>query len=186
MLVDIDIESRIQPIVADVLAGYPGARREHLIAILQELQHQCGYLSPGVMIEVGRRLHLPASKVFGVATFYNQFRFEPRGRVHCQVCRGTACHIKGSGAVLDALRHTLQVEPGHTSGDGRFSLETVACTGACGLAPVVVINDTFHAGMTPDAARRLMRRYARQTESAEATGCASHADGTADDMGEES
>ncbi len=146
-----------------ILLGYPDPQREHLIPILQELQQRCGYLARDSLIAVGDHLHLPVSKVYGVATFYNQFRFEPRGKVHCQVCRGTACHVKGSAAVLGALQHALQVEPGHTTGDGRFSLETVACTGACGLAPVVVVNDQFFAGVTPDAARRLVRRYSRQS-----------------------
>ncbi len=150
------------PEVVAVLDEFPEARREHLIPILQAVQERCGFLSRDAMVEVGRRLKLPVSKVYGVATFYNQFRFQPLGKVHCQVCRGTACHVKGSAAVLDALRHTLKIEPGQTTRDGMFSIEVVACIGACGLAPVVAINGEFHAGMTPDKTRKVIQQYARQ------------------------
>ncbi len=142
-----------------VLDTYPNARREHLIPILQAVQERFGYLSRESMVEVGRRLNLPVSKVYGVATFYNQFRFQPKGQVHCQVCRGTACHVKGSAAVLEALKQTLQVEPGQTTRDGKFSIEVVACIGACGLAPVVAINGEFHAGVTPDKIRKIIKQY---------------------------
>jgi NADH-quinone oxidoreductase subunit E len=113
------------------------------------------------MIEIGSRLRLPVSKVYGVATFYNQFRFEPKGKVHCQVSRGTACHEKGSAQVLEALKHALQVEPGRTTKDGMYSLEVVACIGACGLAPVVTVNEQFHGGVTPESARKLLRNAAK-------------------------
>lgn len=145
-----------------ILARYQERRREHLIPLLQDIQEHEGYLSREAMVEVGRALGLPASKVFGVATFYNQFRFEPRGKVHCQVCRGTACHVKGSAQVLDTLERALGVTAGHTTKDGAFSLEVVACMGACGLAPVVTINDVVHASVTPDGAKRLARTAAKK------------------------
>ncbi len=145
--------------VGALLDRFPGARREDLIPILQAVQEHYGYLSRPAMLEIGRRLNLPVSKVYGVATFYNQFRFQPLGKVHCQVCRGTACHVKGSAAVLDALRQHLKIDPGQTTRDGRYSLEVVACLGACGLAPVVAINGEFHAGVAPDAVQKLLRRY---------------------------
>ena len=99
---------------------------------------------------------LPASKIYGVATFYNQFRFLPKGRYHVQVCRGTACHVKGSLAVLDAAKRELKLKPGQTSRDGRFSLEVVACMGACGLAPVICVNGEFHAKCTPKKLARVL------------------------------
>jgi NADH-quinone oxidoreductase E subunit len=145
-----------------VFDAFPDPRREHLIPILQAVQERYGYLSRDSMVEVGRRLRLPVSKVYGVATFYNQFRFQPKGRVHCQVCRGTACHVKGSAAVLDALRHSLKIEPGQTTRDGMFSIEVVACIGACGLAPVVAINGEFHAGVTPDKIRKIVKQYEKE------------------------
>jgi NADH-quinone oxidoreductase E subunit len=153
------------PELAALLDDYPNARREHLIPILQAVQGRFGFLSRDAMVAVGERLKLPVSKIYGVATFYNQFRFQPLGKVHCQVCRGTACHVKGSAKVLDALRHTLQVEPGQTTRDGKFSIEVVACIGACGLAPVVAINGEFHAGVTPDKIRKIIAQYNKQLET---------------------
>ncbi len=147
-----------------VLDRFPEARREHLIPILQAVQDEFGYLSQASMLAIGRRLNLPVSKVYGVATFYNQFRFQPRGRVHCQVCRGTACHVKGSATVLEAIRQVLKIDPGQTSRDGQFSLEVVACIGACGLAPVVTMNGEFHASVTPDSVRKLVQQYAKEAE----------------------
>ena len=145
--------------IDDILAAYPGADRDKLIPILQEVQRVQGHLSREAMMKVGRHLDLPASKVYGVATFYNQFRFQPVGRFHIQVCRGTACHVKGSAAVLDALRRYLKIDPGQTTRDGVFSLEVVACIGACGLAPVMCVNGEFHAKLTPESARTVLEGY---------------------------
>ena len=135
--------------VETILQGHPDAGRDHLIPILQEVQAADGYLSKAAIMRVGQQLQLPASKIFGVATFYNMFRFQPRGKYHVMVCRGTACHVKGSKRVLDMVTKTLKLQPGETSRDGLFSLEVVACMGACGLAPVVNINGQFYAKVTP-------------------------------------
>ncbi len=148
--------------VEEVLGEFGGAHRDQLIPILQAVQDRCGYLSREAMIRVGRHLQLPVSKIYGVATFYNQFRFQPVGRYHCQVCRGTACHVKGSAGVLDAMRQQLKIEPGQTTRDGLFSLEVVACIGACGLAPVISVSGEFHAAQTPESVRRLVARYAKE------------------------
>lgn len=147
LTVDEANETRID----EVLAHWPGAQRDALIPILQEVQEQCGYLPREAMLRISRHLDVPASKVFGVATFYNQFRFQAPGRHRIQVCRGTACHVKGSATVLEALCRHLKVQPGQTTKDGMFSLEVVACIGACGLAPVIASDGEFHAGVTPDA-----------------------------------
>ena len=125
-----------------ILAKYPHAERDALIPLLQDVQRRHGYLSRDAVVRIGQHLGLPASKIYGVATFYNQFRFQPQGKYHVQVCRGTACHVRGSGCVLDAIRRELKIEPGQTSRDGTFSLEVVACIGACGLAPVICVNDS--------------------------------------------
>ena len=151
--------------VSAVLDTFSDARREQLIPILQAVQERSGYLSRDAMIAVGKRLKLPVSKVYGVATFYNQFRFQPKGKVHCQVCRGTACHVKGSGAVLEALKQTLKIDAGQTSRDGMFSIEVVACIGACGLAPVVAINGEFYGGVTPDSIRKIIKQHSKGLES---------------------
>ncbi len=145
--------------VQEVLDRHPGAGRESLIPILQAVQQGEGYLSRDSVIAIAQHLKLPASKIYGVATFYNQFRFTPQGEFHIQVCRGTACHVKGSGAVLEAIRRHLSIEPDETTRDGLFSLEVVACIGACGLAPVICINGNFHASVSPDDVSDILESY---------------------------
>lgn len=152
--------------VAEILAAHPDSSREHLIPLLQEVQEVQGYVSREAVALLGAHLGLPASRVYGVATFYNQFRFQPLGRYHVQVCRGTACHVKGSQGVFAAIKRYLQVEAGQTSRDGVFSLEVVACLGACGLAPLICVNGQFHGGIDSDAAVRILRRCRREAETA--------------------
>ncbi|MCX6842041.1 MAG: NAD(P)H-dependent oxidoreductase subunit E [candidate division WOR-3 bacterium] len=135
--------------VEKVMQRYPKAGRDSLIPILQAVQEEQGFLSEDAVVSIGRHLRIPASKVFGVATFYNQFRFQPKGKYHVMVCRGTACHVKGSLKGLEMAKKVLKLEPGKTSRDKLFSLEVVACMGACGLAPVVNINGQFYAKVTP-------------------------------------
>lgn len=135
---------------------YQGAQRDALIPMLQEIQQAQGYLSEESIRDVGRLLKLPLSKIYGVASFYNQFRFAPIGKYHLLICRGTACHVKGSVALLHALQHELKIEPGQTTRDGLFTLDVVACIGACGLAPVVCVNGEFHAKMTPEKVAALI------------------------------
>ncbi len=144
--------------LTSVFEKYPKARREHLIPILQQVQEKIGFLSKEAMEQVGNQLDLPVSKVYGVATFYNQFRFQPQGKVHCQVCRGTACHVKGSDRLLSSITHNMKVEPGKTTKDGSFSLEVVACIGACGLAPVVTLNGEFIGSATADRVCKTAKR----------------------------
>jgi NADH-quinone oxidoreductase subunit E len=137
------------PAIEPILEQYKGAARDALIPILQRVQEQEGYLSRESIRLIGERLRLPTSKIYGVATFYNQFRFQPKGKFHVMLCRGTACHVKGSKKLLDAAIKLLKLEPGQTSRDRMFSLEVVACMGACGLAPVININGEFYAKATP-------------------------------------
>ena len=152
------ITADLDPIVSQ----YPAGRREALIPLLQAVQEAHGYLSRDAVVRIGQHLRLPASKVYGVATFYNQFRFQPLGRYHIQVCRGTACHVKSSLQTLTAIQRTLQVKPGQTTRDGVFSLEVVACLGACGLAPLMAVNGEFHAGATSERASKILRTLKRE------------------------
>ncbi len=142
-----------------ILEGFPRARRDALIPLLQEVQRAEGYISREAIERIGQHLELPASKIYGVATFYNQFRFERLGRYHIQVCRGTACHVKGSLAVMESLCKLLKVSPGQTTRDGLFSVEVVACIGACGLAPVISVNGEFHAGVTTKQLPKILAIY---------------------------
>lgn len=153
----------------DILARHQGAGRDALIPILQEVQEKYGHLSREAVLSIGRHLGMPASKVYGVATFYNQFRFQAPGKFHIQICRGTACHVKGSRDLLNALTRELNVAPGQTTRDGLFSLEVVACIGACGLAPVIAVNGEFHAKVQVNQVKRIINSYraaAKKTEAA--------------------
>lgn len=143
----------------EILLSHAGAGKESLIPILQEIQSQTGYLSEEAIVKVGKHLKVPTSRIYGVATFYNQFRFEPTGRYHIQVCRGTACHVLGSATVLECLEKELKISAGQTTRDGLFSIEVVACIGACGLAPVICINGTFHAKVTVDSLKKIIHEY---------------------------
>jgi NADH-quinone oxidoreductase E subunit len=142
--------------INEILAKHPSAKRDALIPLLQEVQEAEGYLSREAILRVGKHLGLPASKIYGVATFYNQFRFQPKGKYHFMVCRGTACHVKGSAKGLDTAMKGLGLKPGQTSRDRLFSLEVVACMGACGLAPVVNVNGEFYAKVTPKKLARII------------------------------
>lgn len=149
---------------------YNGAKRDALIPILQDLQMYEGYLAENTLKEVSQMLGLPMSKIYGVASFYNQFRFQPVGKYHLLVCRGTACHVKGSAKILRAVQNELKVEPGQTTRDGLFTLDTVACIGACGLAPVLCINGEFHAKMTPEKAVELLTTIRRNNDKQKQAG----------------
>jgi len=124
-------------------------RPRHLIDILQGIQSREGYLSNEAMLEVAKFLNMSSATVWGVATFYNQFRFTPPGRKPVRVCMGTACHLSGGQLVLDAVARELKIEVGGTTGDREFSLERVACIGCCALAPVVTIVADVYPRMTP-------------------------------------
>ncbi len=151
--------------IEEILSRYPDARRDSLIPILQAIQEKVGYLSKDAVVYVSRHLNLPASKIYGVATFYNQFRFQKQGQYHIQVCRGTACHVKGSAALLETLKRELEVEPGQTTRDGQFSLEVVACIGACGLAPVISVNGEFYGGVVPEKVKGILDSYRKRVDS---------------------
>ena len=150
--------------VDSILKKHPRAGRDALIPILQEVQENQGYLSREAVVRIGKHLNLPTTKIYGVATFYNQFRFQPKGKYHFTVCRGTACHVKGSNRVLEMAQKLLKLKPGQTSRDRLFSLETVACMGACGLSPVMNLNGEFYAKVTPQKLVKIIQEC-REMES---------------------
>ena len=150
-----DMETTIDKI----LANYSDSGRDSLIPLLQEIQEKEGYLSETAIVKTGKKLKIPTSKIYGVATFYNQFRFEPVGKYHIMVCRGTACHVLGSATVLQELEYTLKIKAGQTTRDGLFSIEVVACIGACGLAPVLNINGEFYAKVTTEKIKEIIETY---------------------------
>jgi len=141
--------------LSGILREFDG-RPEELIPMLQRAQRALGYLPEGALLEIARLTRLPAARVYGVATFYAQFRLQPVGKYIIKVCRGTACHVSGSDVILEDVQNHLQVVPGCTTEDRLFTLETVACFGCCALAPVVVVNDLVYGLMTPAKTRDVL------------------------------
>lgn len=136
-------------------AGNKGA----LITVLQEVQAELGYLSGQTIAEISRGLNIPSSQVYGVATFYTQFRLKPVGKHLMRVCHGTACHVSGAVKISQALEDELKVADGETTEDGKFTLETVACLGCCSLAPVMMIDNETYGRLTPDSARKAAKDF---------------------------
>lgn len=124
-------------------------QRDNLLPLLQEVQQALGYLSEEAINRIGAALNLNTSKIYGVATFYDQFRFEPKGRFHIQICHGTACHIEKSARIIAETERILKIRQGQTTRDGMFSIEVVNCMGACALSPVIAINDKYYSGLQP-------------------------------------
>jgi len=149
-----------------ILARWP-ARAEHLIAILQDIQDEYHYLPEPALRDVARRLHLPLTEVFHVATFYNCFTLEPVGKHLIQVCLGTACHVRGAPRVLDRLLRDLKLPAPGTTDDYEFTVRTVRCIGCCGLAPVARVDSNTHPHLTQTKVPGLLKRYRRQ-ETAQA------------------
>jgi len=120
-----------------------------LIPVLQEAQQIYSYLPESVLKIIAEEMGIAVAEVYGVATFYSQFRFAPIGKNVIRVCMGTACHVRGALKVLKTMERELGIKAGETTGDGQFTLETVSCVGACGLAPVISVNNKVYGNMTP-------------------------------------
>jgi NADH:ubiquinone oxidoreductase subunit E len=145
--------------IEHILVRYPRGDRGSLIPILQEIQEFYGYVAPEVVDAVGDFTGASPGEIFGVASFYSQFRFTRPGKHLVKVCSGTACHVRGSGRILELVEHDLRAKPGETTADGQFSLERVACFGCCALAPVMVVDKTVHGRMSSTKAQKLLKKY---------------------------
>jgi len=156
-------EEQATQTVAEILNSHK-KEKKNLILLLQEVQASLGYLPKEAMQKIASFLEMPEIGVWGVATFYNQFRFVPLGKYHTVVCMGTACHLAGGRLILDALERELDIKVGETSDDGSFSLERVACIGCCMLAPVIVIGDKIHPKMTPFKVEEALVSYKQETQ----------------------
>ncbi len=150
---DIDLSQ-----VDSIIEPYLG-KKEMLIPILQKVQDHFGYLPRPAMEHVAHRMHIPLSRLYGVTTFYAQFKLKPRGRNIIRVCKGTACHIQGSPKIAERIEEILGIPSGETTDDLRFTLEEVACIGCCALAPVIMINDNPHGRLTPDKVKDILESY---------------------------
>lgn len=143
--------------IKEVIGRSP-ADPSSLIAVLQDIQREFHYLPCEALKEAADILHVPLSKVFSASTFYNAFSLTPRGENIIRVCQGTACHIRGADQLLDQLEVGLQIKKGQTTPDMKFTLEVVNCVGACAMAPVMIVNDKYHANVRCDRAMRLAKK----------------------------
>ena len=142
----------------DVIAAAKGDKTL-LMAVMQDAQAIYGYLPYEVQCKIAEGLDVPVEKVYGVATFYAQFALSPKGKYNISVCLGTACYVKGAQQVLDKICEILGVEAGECSEDGKFSIEACRCIGACGLAPVMTINDEVYGKLTADMVPGILAKY---------------------------
>ena len=142
-------------------------RRQHLIPVLQSVQRILSYLPSQAIELVARHLQLSPSEVYGVATFYNQFRFNPPGRHPIRICMGTACHVKGGEIILEHFERKLDIQEGETTEDREYSIDRVACVGCCALAPVALVGETLHGKMMTSKVEGLLLRIRIEQEKAE-------------------
>lgn len=146
-----DLAAKLDPIV-EKYRGKQGVA----IPLLADVQKEVGYVAQDAVEYVGEKLSIPAAELFGVATFYAMFRFQPQGKYVVRLCRGTACHVQGSARVLEQLERSLEIQDGETTKDLMFTLQCVACLGCCSLAPVMMVNDEVHGRLTPEKAVQVL------------------------------
>ncbi|MFZ0442098.1 MAG: NADH-quinone oxidoreductase subunit NuoE [Methanobacterium sp.] len=146
----------------DILASFSGDKSE-IISILQDIQSNMGYLPEQAIIEVSKFTGVPESEIYGVATFYTQFRFLPVGKKHIMVCKGTACHVKGATHIIEGIERHLGIKEGEVTFDLEYSLESVGCLGCCALAPCAMINGDVESNLTLRDVKRIFSRMKRNS-----------------------
>lgn len=151
------VDSRDQKL-QEIIEKYKNTRGA-LVPVLHEAQEVYGYLPLEVQKKIAEGLNVPLAEVYGVVTFYTQFSLNPKGKYKIQVCMGTACYVKGSGAILEKFKEKLGLDVGGCTSDGKFSLEACRCIGACGLAPVITINDDVYGRLVPDDIEGILEKY---------------------------
>ncbi len=145
--------------IDEILQRFPQIKRNALIPLLQAVQDEFGYISEEAIARIGAHLSLPTSKVFGLATFYNQFSFSRRGVYHITLCNGSSCHLARSGELLGEITKVLEISDGETTRDGLFSLEVQSCIGACGQSPVMAVNGSYYSGINVKEVREIIKQY---------------------------
>lgn len=152
------METKIDYSTVDKILQQHNYDNTHTISILQDIQHEYRYLPQDVLEYVAEKIHISTAKICSVATFYENFSLEPKGKYVIRVCNGTACHVRKSIPILEEMRKVLKLsDKKSTTDDMMFTIETVSCLGACGLAPVVTVNDKVHPSMTPETAKELIK-----------------------------
>jgi NADH-quinone oxidoreductase E subunit len=149
---------------SQIFDDYPPKDKSSLIPLLQDIQSIYGYLPEDALQEIADFVGLPLSRVYGVATFYNQFRLIPLGENVIKVCRGTACHVRNSSNILYAIESTLNIKAGETSRDKKFSIEVVNCIGACSIAPVITVNDEYFGRLTVKEIPAILKKFTVSTK----------------------
>ena len=144
--------------VTEIIARY-GSDPGSVIAVLQDVQEEFGYLPPQALKDVSRELEIPLSRIMSLATFYRAFSLKPKGRRQVHVCLGTACHVRGAPLILEKFERELGVKAGETTADRAFSLDAVRCVGCCGLAPVAVVGGDVHGKVTSTKVAGLVKKY---------------------------
>jgi NADH-quinone oxidoreductase subunit E len=150
--------------IEKILRKYSVGKKENLLPLLQEIQHEAGHLSDYSIQEVSRYMNIPLNKIYGVATFYDQFRFGKKGQFHIQICHGTTCHIYRSITFQAEIEKIIHVKAGHTTKDGKFSLEVVNCLGACSNAPVMILNGIAYGNLTINRLQKILSKIKATNE----------------------
>jgi len=138
-----------------------------LIPLLQSAQDSYGYIPETAIHYISELVNIPSAEIYGVITFYSQFRLQPLGKNIIRICEGTACHVNGAKSILSVLQDELDIGVGETSEDGKFTLQSVACLGCCSLAPVIMINEDTHGNLTASSLRKIIKRYKRSEKPQE-------------------
>lgn len=159
---DICVDEREQKL-KEIIAKYKDSKGA-LIPVLHEAQEIYGYLPLDVQKKVSEGLNVSLAEIYGVVTFYTQFSLKPKGKYKVQVCLGTACYVKGSGKILDKLKEKMGIDVGECTSDGLFSLDACRCIGACGLAPVIMINDEVYGRLVPDDIEGILQKYYKEEQ----------------------
>ncbi|MEK7399424.1 MAG: NADH-quinone oxidoreductase subunit NuoE [Candidatus Poribacteria bacterium] len=149
---------KIDDVIAQYEERYENSHKV-LIELLQEILETFNYVPEEALVRISEKCDVPLSKLFSLATFYNSLRLEPLGKHHICVCVGTTCHVNGASDIVDNLQRKLNVEPGHTTADGNFTVETVNCLGVCARGPLVEIDGKYHGNMTPIKVNKLLEKY---------------------------
>lgn len=148
-----------------IISRYKAGRREDLIPLLQEIQEETGFLSEEALRKVGRLMGLSTTKIYGLATFYDQFRFTPRGKYHILICNGTNCYLNGAGTVINKIKEELGIGPGETTRDGKFSLELSNCMGGCIHSPLLIVNGKYHLKVKPEQIESMINMLRKESEN---------------------
>jgi NADH-quinone oxidoreductase subunit E len=144
--------------VEDLIDSYID-RKEQLISLLQDVQAEFNYIPQDIIVRISQKLEIPLSQVFSVATFFQAFSLKPRGRHTVTICLGTACHVKGGQRLVDKMKRDYRIEPGETTDDERFTLETANCLGCCALGPVVVVDGKYESQVNPEKLDKVLKKY---------------------------